>query len=87
MKTVTTFKMLIQQVPKDANAERRAPWWEDVPKSLDRRGAPDIAGMKPITRAQMTVDWYNSTQPEGAPHRALLQVIQIRETSLFEATI
>ena len=64
-------------------------WLEEVPDSLFQTGAPDLAGLGPVERAEVSVRWFNKTlRPHERPRKLLsVRKYEVSMETLFSVSV
>ncbi|MGI9487331.1 MAG: hypothetical protein ACR2RF_15930 [Geminicoccaceae bacterium] len=72
-----SFEMIVGEVGTSSE------WLENVPDQINGAGAPDLSGLPAVRRAQLTVDWFNSTMRPHERERELRKVIRVRKSLIY----
>ncbi len=64
-------------------------WLEKVPDNLNQAGAPSLAGLDPIERAEVSIKWFNNTlRPHERPRKLLsVRKYLVSMETLFSAPV
>lgn len=72
-----SFEMIVGEVGTASE------WLENVPDQLTGANSPDLSGKPALRRAQLTVDWFNSTMRPHERQRELRKVIRVEKSLIY----
>lgn len=59
-------------------------WLEQVPDNLPHPGAPSLAGLDPVERAEVSIKWFNNTL---RPHERPRKLLSVRKYEVSMETL